>query len=423
MNSEMNSDHMNGNPSTVTDQSVQILMDSILADIPDRLQGLAYHQKLGEIVEELPDDHQALLRDEVDQHLKKMDTFGASDIDLGGAGCAGKVWFRIQGIKQPERDGLTYTTGQSDLLLHNLILPDQRKALLNTGNLDFSYQLTQNNSPVARFRGDIYMELEHLALNMRRIDQKVRPFSSLELHPEAAKVLNFSYMKYGLSLVTGLTGFGKSSTLDSIIDAHNKSVNAHITIIASPVELIHQPGKCIIRHREVGTDVRSFKHGAVEALRQDPDIIVIGELRDPETIMTALEVTDSGHKTFSTLHTASAVESISRIVGEVPENDKERIKNRLADVLSCVISQKLVPSRNGKRILTKEVLVVTPSVQAAIRNNNLNEIYQMISEGGSKGMITLEQDLKRLVAESLIKPETALNYANNKKRMSELLKA
>ena len=159
----------------------------------------------------------------------------------------------------------------------------------------------------------------------------------------------------------------------------------------------------------------------MQALRQDPDIIVIGELRDPETIMTSLEITDSGHKTFGTLHTSSAMESIERILGEVPSEEQNRVRARLADVLTCVISQKLVPSLDGKRVLAKEVLLVNSSVRAAIRNNNISEIYQMLMEGGEKGMNTMEQDLKRLYNQGIISKETALNFANNKTKIVQLL--
>ncbi len=198
-------------------------------------------------------------------------------------------------------------------------------------------------------------------------------------------------------------------------------MESHVVIIASPIELVHKPIRSIIRHREVGRDVASFKKGAIQALRQDPDIIVIGELRDPETIQTALEITDSGHKTFGTLHTSSAMESIERIIGEIPVDEQNRVRMRLADVLTCVISQKLVPSLDGKRVLAKEVLLVTPSVKAAIRNNNVGEIYQMLMEGGKLGMHTMEQDLKRLYDQGKISKEMALNNSNNKKRMEKLL--
>jgi twitching motility protein PilT len=167
----------------------------------------------------------------------------------------------------------------------------------------------------------------------------------------------------------------------------------------------------------------SFKDGVIQALRQDPDIIVIGEMRDPETIIAALEVTDTGHKVFSTLHTSSAVESLDRIIAEVNPAEQERVRNRLADVLISVVSQKLVPSIDGKRVLAKEVLIVTPSVKAAIKNNNTSEIYMMINQGSKVGMITMEQDLKRLYLNKKISLDSAMAYANNKTRMQQIMTA
>jgi twitching motility protein PilT len=272
-----------------------------------------------------------------------------------------------------------------------------------------------------RFRADAYFDLDHLALNMRAINAVVRPYKGLELHPNITKALSLLHTTQGLTLVTGITGSGKSSTLDSIIDANNHTVDAHVAIIASPIEYVHKSDRCIIRHREVGRDVLSFKEGAVQSLRQDPDIIVIGEMRDPDTIMTALEITDSGHKVFSTLHTASAVETIDRVIGEVPPIEQERVRMRLADTLSCVMSQKLIPSLDGKIVLAKEVMTMTPSVRAAIKNNNTGEIYQMMAESGGVGMFTLEQDLKRLYLQKKISLENAIVNANNKRRLQQLL--
>jgi twitching motility protein PilT len=258
---------------------------------------------------------------------------------------------------------------------------------------------------------------------MRMINPKIRPIDSFEFHPNVLKVLSHSYIKFGLTLITGITGSGKSSTLDAIIDFHNKFDPAHIVIIGAPIEMVHKSNVSIIRHREVGRDVLSFKDGVVQCLRQDPDIIVVGEMRDPETIMSALEITDTGHKVFSTLHTSSAVESIDRIIAEVPSIEQERVRSRLADILTAVISQKLVPTINNKLTLAKEVLVVNSSVKAAIKNNNTGEIYMMINQGGQSGMITMEQDLKRLYLNKKITLENAIAFANNKTRMQQILSA
>jgi twitching motility protein PilT len=179
----------------------------------------------------------------------------------------------------------------------------------------------------------------------------------------------------------------------------------------------------LIRQREVGRDVRSFHEGVVQALRQDLDIMVIGEMRDPATIMAALEVTDTGHKVFSTLHTSSAVESIDRIIAEVNENEQERVRIRLADVLTAIVSQKLIPSLDGRIVLAKEVLIINPNVRAAIKNNNTSEIYMMINSGSAQGMITMEQDLRDYTSRGKYRSrwhcsmQTTRNYLN---KLSEL---
>jgi len=402
-------------------KDLQRISAEIHAAIPSSSKWLEYHLAVGERLEMADEQTRSTLEEFLNRLLLHMYTNEASDIDMGGAGCAGKIWYRIHGNKKPAELEQELNLKETNVLLHNVITPSQRSMLMDDKNLDFSHTIEKGDGTPLRYRADLYFDLEHLALNMRKIDAEIRPFKDLGLHPEVAKALSLKYYKYGLALITGITGSGKSSTLDTIIDANNRTVDAHIVIVASPVELIHTPVRSVVRHREVGRDVPGFKEGAVQALRQDPDIIVIGELRDPETIMTTLEITDSGHKTFGTLHTSSAMESIERIVGEVPPEEQNRVKSRLADVLTCVISQKLVPSQDGKRILAKEVLLVTPSVRAAIRNDNVNEIYQMMAEGGELGMITMEQDLKRLYLTGRISKEEALNNANNKKRFLQLI--
>lgn len=396
------------------------LTQPLIQRIPKTARGIDLHKRIGDLIEEADISLRVDLKEILDAFLLNMIKINASDIDIGGPGCAGRVWYRVFGDKNPLKIPKKIHVLETDILLHNVLLSTQRDVLLKDKNLDFSYSVNISKDKAQRFRADMYFDLDHLGLNMRKIDNTIRPFKSLGVHAEVAKAVSLKYYKYGLTLVTGITGSGKSSTLDTIIDANNRTVDSHIVIIASPVELIHDPIRSVVRHREVGTDVLSFKDGAIQALRQDPDIIVIGELRDPETIMTALEITDSGHKTFGTLHTSSAMESIERILGEMPSEEQNRVRSRLADVLTCVISQKLVPSLDGKRVLAKEVLLANSSVRAAIRNNNVGEIYQMLMEGRDRGMNTMEQDLKRLYDEGKISKESALNYANNKTKMLQL---
>jgi twitching motility protein PilT len=390
--------------------------------IPSTAPGVERQMLIGDLASKTSPAERTALRKLVDAFLLRMQKLNASDIDFGGYGASGHVWYRVYGDKKADKELPTFTMDETSLLIQSILAERQRLFLFENRNLDFSYTVVQDDV-MYRFRADAYFDLDQLALNMRAISSSVRPYKLLEFHPNVTKSLSLSHSSQGLTLVTGITGSGKSSTLDSIIDANNHSVDAHIVIISSPIEYVHKPDRCIIRHREVGRDVLSFKEGAVQALRQDPDIIVIGEMRDPDTIFTALEITDSGHKVFSTLHTASAVETIDRVIGEVPPIEQERVRLRLADTLSCVLSQKLIPTLDGKLTLAKEIMLMIPSVRAAIKNNNTGEIYQMMAESADIGMVTLEQDLKRLYLQKKISLETAMVNANNKRRLQQILNA
>jgi twitching motility protein PilT len=406
-------------PPIVTD-AIRILKE-MASQLPKSITGLERQMMISDVMTRTDETTKMKLLALVNHFLTRMFALHASDIDMGGYGSQGYIWYRVYGAKKADSSLGKYSQDEINILIQSVIGERQRAFLFENRNLDFSHMLYGDNLDFRRFRADAYFDLDQLALNMRAINNVVRAYKELELHINVTKVLSLAHTKEGLCLITGITGSGKSSTLDSIIDANNHSIEGHIVVIASPIEYVHKSDKCIIRHREVGKDVLSFKEGAVQALRQDPDIIMLGELRDPETILTALEITDSGHKVFSTLHTAAAVESIDRIIGETPPIEQERVRNRLADLLRCVISQKLIPSLDGKRILAKEIMLGTPSVRAAIKNNNTSEIYQMISEGIEVGMISMEQDLKRLYLQKKISLENAMNYANNKRRLQQLL--
>ncbi|MCG8605353.1 type IV pilus twitching motility protein PilT [bacterium] len=404
------------------DQSRQTL-DRIAKAVKPHLLGDARWQFLSELLDDQPEEVKLVLKDHVDVLLAKMKPAKASDMDFGGPGCNEGIWYRVGGKKQIDSELSGYSVDETDLLILNLITESERKQLMEQRNIDFSYRIRDHEKGGwSRFRSTIYFDMTHLAVNMRRVNDAIIPFNQLGFNENTAKALSLRYEKSGLVLITGITGSGKSTTLDSIIDANNRTMESHIVIIADPIEYVHQPAKSIVKHREVGRDVHSFKEGTIQALRQDPDIIMIGEMRDPGTIMTVLEVADSGHKVFSTLHTSSAVESIDRILGEIPTHDQQRIQVRLADILSCVISQKLVATESGELVLAKEVMLTTPAIRNAIRNNNLGEIYQIIHQSGDQGMHTMEQDLARLHAENKISYFEAYVNANNKKRFEELVK-
>ncbi|HPR17512.1 MAG TPA: ATPase, T2SS/T4P/T4SS family [Candidatus Cloacimonadota bacterium] len=357
--------------------------------------------------------------------LQQMRYLEASDIDLGGPACDGYIWLRVYGDKKPYENLGRFCEDEVIIMLLSLLTDDQVQTLFAFKNIDFSLSMqfdeSKETDTFSRFRGDIYFECNEIVANFRRINEKLFHYNELGFHELIVRRMNLKYEKSGLYLITGITGSGKSSTLDSIVDMNNHTNQAHIVIISSPIEFIHQSDKCIIRHREVGEDVESFQKGTFQALRQDPDIIVVGEMRDARTIATVLEATDSGHKLFSTLHTSNAVDSIHRIIAEFPPAEQDRVRMRLADTLRVIISQKLVPTKNGKLLMCKEVLSVDDSVKAAIRNKNIGEIYQMITEGKKTGMISMEQDLFNHYISGNISKATALNYANNPKRMDQLI--
>ena len=406
----------------LTNDTLEIIK-KYTSKIPEHYFGIDRLIFLNSILKEITIEENRVLNNYVNYLLRIMLMCEASDLEFGGFGSVGYVWFRIYGIKNIVFELPKFTHDESGLLILNIITEKQRTLLLKNRNLDFSYsfdyskglaQSLSNDSELIRFRADAYFDVDTLALNIRSILPKLRKLEDLGFHPNVIRVLSFNNIKQGLVLVTGVTGTGKSTTLDAIVDWHNENVNAHVVTIASPLEYIHRSKKCIIRQREVGKDVLSFRDGVVQALRQDLDIMVIGEMRDEDTIIAALEVTDTGHKVFSTLHTSSTVESIDRIIAEVNESEQARVRNRLADVLLAVISQKLVPNLKGQLTLAKEVLIVTPSIRAAIKNNNTDEIYMMINQGSDLGMITMEHDLKLLYQNKVISFDTAFKFANNK---------
>lgn len=398
-------------------------LKSLAAKVPHSMRGVDRQEFIGmKLLRELSDDKIVELQSLYNSYLGYMRDHEASDIDLGGWGAKGNIWMRIHGDKKPIPELGELSNLETDILIQSLLMDNQKKLLFTKRNLDFSYNHTSEEGKSQRYRADVYFETNCLALNMRAINTIIIPYENFGFHENVTRRMSLAHTKEGLILITGITGSGKSTTLDSIIDMNNRTVNGHVVIIASPIEFVHESKRCLVRHREVGRDTISFKSGTVEALRQDPDIIMIGEMRDPETIVAALEAADSGHKVLSTLHTSSAVESIDRIVAEVPTGEQERVRFRLADTLRCVISQKLVPTLKGDRILAKEILLMNPSVRSAILNNNIGEIYQMISQGLKDGMRTIEQDLVKLFLDKKISLSTAMNYSNNKRRVEQILK-
>jgi twitching motility protein PilT len=414
----------NGHAALIPERPLPPIYYTLIERVPPMLEGIERVQYLAELLEgTVPPRERDAVRRLYEGLARKMAPLDASDLDLGGPAANGQVWYRVHGAKRPYEELGTLSQDEATLLILSQLTRPQQERLRARFAVDFGYTLPgEDGEPPRRYRTTAYFDNGALALCKRMLAWKPRSLRSLGFHPLIEQGFMFERVRDGITLFTGVTGTGKSTSLDAIIDANNESFDGHILIVAQPLEYIHASKRCIVRHREVGTDVASFVDGMVQGLRQDPDIVVVGEMRDPETITAALEMADTGHKVFSTLHTGSAVESIDRIVAEYPPVEQERMRHRLADVLRCIVSQKLLPAVGGGRVLAKEVLWVTSSARAAIKNGNTGEIYQMIWQGADQGMVTLEQDLARLVQVGDVTLETALDYANHKRRFLSLIR-
>lgn len=279
----------------------------------------------------------------------------------------------------------------------------QREKFLKEKELDFSISLDEN-----RFRANIFVQKGMPACVLRVIASEIPDLASLNL-PETLK--GFTKLRQGFILVTGPTGHGKSTTVASMLNEINKTSSVSMVTIEDPVEYIIKPLRSIISQRELGSDTESFNRALKSALRQDPNVVFVGEMRDLETIQLALTVAETGHLVFSTLHTNSAAQTIDRIVDVFPDVVKPQIRIQLASVLSAVISQRLVPSTNGGRVPAAEILTACPALSNTIREGKTFMIDNIIQTGIDMGMVSLEMSLARLVKKGLVSEEVAMSYA------------
>jgi len=283
----------------------------------------------------------------------------------------------------------------------------QRKEYKDKLEADFSFQ----RSGVARFRVNVYTQDRGAAAVFRVIPANVLSMDELHLPPVFRQIASFPH---GLVLVTGPTGSGKSTTLASIIDYINTSRAQHILTIEDPIEFVHQSKNCLVNQREVFRDTHRFGAALRVALRQDPDIILVGEMRDLETIRLAMTAAETGHLVFATLHTSSASKTINRIIDVFPGEEKSMIRSMLSGSLQAVISQTLVPGKSGGRIAAFEIMLCTAAIRNLIREDKVAQMYSTIQTGKAQGMQTLDQHLTRLVQDNLITPQTAQKVAISK---------
>ena len=291
-----------------------------------------------------------------------------------------------------------------ELLIFAILDQDQQQILLKDKECDFSFAF----GTLGRFRVNAFHERGNLAAALRLIPNEIKTLSELGM---PSIVSNFANYPRGLVLVTGPTGSGKSTTLAAMMDYLNSTKYQHILTVEDPIEFVHESKKCLINQREVHRDTHGFNEALRSALREDPDIILVGELRDLETIRLALTAAETGHLVFGTLHTTSAAKTIDRVVDVFPGEEKSMVRSMLSESLQAVISQTLLKKIGGGRVAAQEIMLGTPAIRNLIREDKVAQMYSAIQTGGSLGMQTLDSCLKGLLTKGLINRDSAREKA------------
>jgi twitching motility protein PilT len=346
------------------------------------------------------------------QHLfKVMVENGASDLHITVGSAPG---MRING--DIVRVKVTNLTSEDTKRLVYQILTEKQKAELEKNmELDFSFGV----KGLARFRANVFYSKGAVAAVFRQIPSLIPDFDALGLPKVLLDIVNVSY---GLVLVTGPTGSGKSTTLAALIDRLNSTIPGHIITLEDPVEFLHTHKQSIVNQREIGADTLTFSKGLKSLLRQDPDIVLVGELRDVETIEAALTIAETGHLVFGTLHTNSTVQTINRVINVFPADQQEQIRTLLSFVLQGVIAQQLVPKQPKGRVAVQEILRITPAIRNLIREDKIHQIYSQMQIGQEEtGMITMNQNLKRLLDTGVITADTAMTFTNAPEELARMM--
>jgi twitching motility protein PilT len=349
----------------------------------------------------------------IDAFFKLMNEQGASDLHLA-AGLPPAL--RVRG----EIERVKFKVLDSDDLRGMLyeIAPEQKiKMFEESGDIDFGYEIPG----LARYRANFFMQRNGVAAVFREIPSAIMTADQLGLPPVVSKLAT---LPRGLVLVTGPTGSGKSTTLAAIVDVSNRQRKDHIITVEDPIEFVHQSQGCIVNHREVGVHTNSFSTALRGALREDPDIILVGEMRDLETISLAVEAASTGHLVFSTLHTSSAYKSVDRVIEVFPSQEQPLIRSTLADGLRAVIAQTLFKRIDRKgRVAALEILIANPAVRNLVREGKTHQIPSMIQTGKKYGMILLDDSIMDLFKKGIISAEDAYAKSNEKGRFRAMLKS
>lgn len=322
---------------------------------------------------------------------------------------------RIDGALTPIQGTPALTEEAVERLVFTILDEDQKQILLRDKEFDFSFAF----GDLGRFRVNAFHERGNLASAMRLIPNEIRSVEDLGMPP----ILNkFSQYPRGLVLVTGPTGSGKSTTLAALINKINNERASHIITVEDPIEYTHESRKSLIAQREVHYDTYSFSAALRSALREDPDVVLIGEMRDLETIAAAITIAETGHLVFATLHTNSASQSIDRMVDVFPPHQQPQIRSQLGNILMAVCSQRLVPALGGGRVAAAEILVATPAVRNIIREGKNYQLEAVIQTGAEHGMQSMDRTLVNLVHSGVISYDEARNYAVDLEELDRLMR-
>ena len=341
-----------------------------------------------------------------------MVQLGASDLHL----CVGSApMVRKDGHMVPLDAAASQLTSQDVVQLLAPIIPDKnRKEYTDRHDTDFAYEIPE----LARFRSNVFADRRGPGAVFRVIPSKILTAEQLNLSPH---ILNLCTLNKGLVLVTGPTGSGKSTTLCAMIDYINRTRQDHIITIEDPIEFVHENQKCLINQREVRTHTDSFKDALRAALREDPDIILVGELRDLETVAIAIETAETGHLVFGTLHTTTAASTVDRLIDQFPPDRQEQIRIMLSESLKGVVAQTLLKRKGGGRVAALEILIVTHAVANLIREGKTFQIPSLMQTGKGLGMQTLNDALIDLVKSDTVEAQEAYDRAPNKKEFGVIL--
>jgi twitching motility protein PilT len=343
--------------------------------------------------------------------LQEMIQRGASDLHVT---VGNPPTVRIDGELTESQTKQVLAPKDTLSLAYSILTDNQKKRFETEDELDFSFGV-QN---LSRFRGNVYKQRGCVAMAIRQIPYEIVSVEKLGLPPI---VNQLSERPRGLVLVTGPTGSGKSTTLAAMIDKVNRERRGHIITIEDPIEFIHRHQGCMINQREVGADTQSFRAALKYALRQDPDVILVGEMRDLETISAALTIAETGHLVLATLHTNSAAESINRIIDAFPAHQQSQVRAQLSFVLEGVVTQTLLPKTKGKgRVVAAEIMMCTPAIRAVIRDEKIHQIYSLMQAGKKHGMQTMNDALQMLYVKGEVTLEEALKHSGDP---NELLRA